>query len=154
MNRIEFKWAGFSQVLFGKNSAPLRSVSRTRVKHLRWNFQQKQLTTENRKLFLSKAPSQMFGRVLNTPLTLEGSTSMLLLVRRETPPVKRLKWGIQQKQLTAENRKLFLSKAPSQMFGRVLNTLLPLESSTPMLSRPIFCLFCGANMFVHFQTKC
>ena len=38
------------------------------VKHLRWNFSQKQLTAKSRKLFSQKTPSYKFDRLLNTLL--------------------------------------------------------------------------------------
>ena len=38
------------------------------LKHLRWSLQLKQLTTENCYVFLQKAPSYMYDRVLNTSL--------------------------------------------------------------------------------------
>ena len=52
------------------------------VKHLIWGVLGKQLTTKNRKLFLLNALSQIFDRVLSTPLDLSVNLENQLVLTK------------------------------------------------------------------------
>ena len=51
---------------------PIQRLIQGPVKHQRWNVLKKQLTAFSRQLFSQSTPSQIFVRVLNTPLSFFG----------------------------------------------------------------------------------
>ena len=53
-----------------------------RVKHIKWNLLQKYFAAFSRQFFSQWAPSQMFDRVLNTPLSPNSSQSPLLVISK------------------------------------------------------------------------
>ena len=60
-------------IFSGKSFRPIQRRIQNPVKHLRWNFLRKSIA--------AITPSQMFDRVLNTPLPSETLLSLLLLLR-------------------------------------------------------------------------